>query len=71
MITEEPLDSIQGLLSTNNLVVTGKTDIPVEIRQGDHEQVERLDLWNDLEGADVIISHYIVQLLQTPRKVLK
>ena len=47
MITEELLDRTQGLLSPNNLVVTGKADIPVEIRQG--ERVERPDLRTDHE----------------------
>jgi hypothetical protein len=59
MITEEHFDRTQGLISPNNLVVTGKADIPFEIRQG--ERVERLDLRTDHEEADVIIPHQVVQ----------
>jgi hypothetical protein len=55
MITEELLDRTQGLVSPNNLVVAGKADIPVEIRQS--ERLERPDLRTNHEEANIIIPH--------------
>jgi hypothetical protein len=69
MITEELLDRKQGLISPNNLAVTGKADFAVEIRQ--RERVERPDVRFDHEEADVIISHQVVQFASKPKMSLK
>ena len=69
MIAEELLDRTQELLSPNNLIVTGKADIPVEIRQG--ERVERPDLRTDHEEANVIVPHQVVQFASNTKRSLK
>ena len=69
MITEELLDRTQQLLLPNSLVVTGKADIPVEVRQG--ERLERTDLRTNHEEEDVIIPHQVVQFASNTKKTLK
>lgn len=49
IITEKLLDRVQGLWLLNSLVVTGKSDTPVEVKQGVR------DLRINHKEADVII----------------